>query len=62
MEDPDRPGLRIFLEVYRDQDALQAHETQPHVRAFLAARSAHLAEPIEVERLQVAGLASVPTG
>ena len=55
--DPVRPSLRTFLEVYADEAALRAHEEQPHTRRFLERRTAHLAAPIEVERLAVAELA-----
>jgi quinol monooxygenase YgiN len=60
--DPGRPSTRTLFEVYRDEAAFRAHEAQPHVRAFLDARSAHLAGPIVVERLQVTELASGPPG
>lgn len=55
--DPASPSTRIFLEVYRDEEAFGAHEAQPHTRMFLKRRSAHLAAPIDVERLTVAELA-----
>lgn len=43
-------GVRVFLEVYRDQDAFDRHEQQPHVRAFLNARKA-LVDSVSVDRL-----------
>ena len=43
-------GVRVFLEVYRDQDAFDRHEQQPHVRAFLNARKA-LVDSVTVDRL-----------
>jgi len=55
--DPADPAARTFLEVYRDEDAVRAHEDQPHTRRFLERRAAHLAAPIAVERLTVAELA-----
>lgn len=55
--DPANPSTRIFLEVYRDEDAFRAHEAQPHTRTFLQRRAAHLAAPIGVEWLSVAELA-----
>jgi quinol monooxygenase YgiN len=58
--DAARPSLRTFLEVYVDDAALEAHEAQPHTRRFLDAREAHLAAPIEVERLDVSELALHP--
>jgi quinol monooxygenase YgiN len=36
------PGERIFYELYRDRAAFEAHEAQPHVQEFLAARGEHL--------------------
>lgn len=46
----DRPGERIFYELYRDRAAFDAHEAQPHVRHFLAAR-AELLDGTEVDFL-----------
>jgi quinol monooxygenase YgiN len=37
------PLQRMFYELYRDRDAFDAHERQPHVRRFLAARNQYLA-------------------
>lgn len=34
----DDPSARVFLEVYRDEDAFARHNDQPYVRDFLAAR------------------------
>ncbi len=36
------PQQRIFYELYRDRAAFDAHEDQPHVKHFLAAREALL--------------------
>lgn len=58
--DPARPTVRVLLEVYCDEAAFRAHEAQPHVRAFLGARGALLARPLEVERLEVLDLATGP--
>jgi quinol monooxygenase YgiN len=58
--DPVSPSTRVFLEVYRDEEAFRAHEEQPHTRAFLERRSAHLAAPIAVEWLSVAELVVGP--
>lgn len=38
-----QPLQRIFYELYRDRDAFDAHEEQPHVRRFLAEREQYLA-------------------
>ena len=35
----DQPLVRIFYELYADEGAFQAHERQPHVINFLAART-----------------------
>ena len=42
------PRQRIFYELYRDRAAFDAHEEQPHVKHFLAAREA-LLESTEVD-------------
>jgi len=47
-----KPLQRIFYELYRDQAAFEAHERQPHVRHFLAAREKFLAAR-EVDRLSL---------
>ncbi len=44
------PDVRVFLEVYRDQNAFERHEQQPHVRAFLTARE-QLVTSVSVDRL-----------
>jgi quinol monooxygenase YgiN len=33
---------RVFYELYRDRDAFEEHESQPHVRRFLAEREQYL--------------------
>ncbi|MEU0503038.1 antibiotic biosynthesis monooxygenase [Nocardia sp. NPDC005998] len=37
------PLSRIFYEVYRDRDAFEEHERQPHTRRFLDKRSEYVA-------------------
>jgi quinol monooxygenase YgiN len=37
------PLQRIFYELYRDKDAFEAHEAQPHTRRYLAERDQYLA-------------------
>ncbi|RNG26252.1 putative quinol monooxygenase [Streptomyces botrytidirepellens] len=37
------PLVRVFYELYADQDAFQAHEEQAHTKRFLAARGQFLA-------------------
>lgn len=37
------PLARVFYEVYADRAAFEAHEEQPHVKAFLAERGQYLA-------------------
>ncbi|MFG3050938.1 putative quinol monooxygenase [Kitasatospora sp. NPDC048239] len=36
------PAVRVFYELYRDRDAFEAHEQQPHVKRFLAERGQFL--------------------
>lgn len=59
----ESPQERIFYELYRDRAAFQAHEEQPHVRAFLEARALLLSEDPQVDRLELvtgAGIAGAP--
>ena len=42
------PQQRTFYELYRDRAAFDAHEEQPHVKHFLAAREA-LLDSFEVD-------------
>ena len=44
----DKPGQRVFYELYRDRAAFDAHEEQPHVKRFLADRQA-LLDSFEVD-------------
>ena len=46
----DKPLQRIFYELYRDRDAFEAHESQPHTRRMLADREQYLAG-VEVDFL-----------
>lgn len=45
------PAARVFLEVYVDEAAFADHESQPHIRHFLAERASML-ESVRVERLR----------
>jgi quinol monooxygenase YgiN len=45
------PAARIFYELYRDREAFEAHEDEPHVRAFLEERERYMAQPARVEFL-----------
>ncbi len=45
-----QPRQRIFYEMYRNQAAFEAHESQPHTRRFLAEREQML-ESTEVDFL-----------
>lgn len=54
-----RPLERIFYELYRDEAAFQAHESQEYVRSFLAEREQYLAST-EVDRLDLVGGKGVP--
>lgn len=38
----DAPQQRIFYELYRDREAMQKHEQQPHVRRFVAEREQYV--------------------
>jgi quinol monooxygenase YgiN len=49
--EPSAPAARVFYELYRDVEAFEEHERQPHVRHFLAQRSKYLAGDPLVWRL-----------
>ncbi|MEU3656437.1 antibiotic biosynthesis monooxygenase [Streptomyces sp. NPDC032161] len=46
----EEPLVRVFYELYADEDAFQAHENQPHTKRMLAEREQYLAG-VEVEFL-----------
>src|SRR5919106_2074093 len=50
---PAEPQKRIFYELYRNRAAFDAHEQQPHVKAFLAEREQFVANA-EVDFLALA--------
>lgn len=58
--DESRPQVRVFLEIYRDAASFHAHESQPYVQQFLAARGLHLAAEVAVDWLEVAEPAIAP--
>ncbi|MGQ4597923.1 antibiotic biosynthesis monooxygenase [Nocardia sp. R6R-6] len=39
----DEPLSRVFYEVYRDREAFEEHERQPHTRHFLSQREKYIA-------------------
>ena len=39
----DEPTTRIFYELYQDRAAFEQHESQPHIRRFLAERDQYVA-------------------
>jgi quinol monooxygenase YgiN len=53
-----KPALRIFYELYRDRDAFDAHEAQPHTRHFLSERE-RLVDRVEVDWLSPMAQAGV---
>jgi len=55
------PSERVFYEMYRDHDAFETHERQPHVRRFLAEREQHLAR-MDVEFLTLDDAIGIPQG
>lgn len=56
------PLARVFYEVYRDDDAFQAHEHAPHVIDFHARKAELLAGPPEVEVLTLGPLKGPSSG
>lgn len=55
----DDPSARVFYELYRNREAFEEHERQPHVRRFLAEREQYLAST-RVEFLALAGSKGLP--
>ena len=55
----DAPSERVFYELYRDQEAFDAHGQQPHVQRFLAERDQHL-ERVEVDFLTLSDGKGLP--
>jgi quinol monooxygenase YgiN len=49
--DEDRLDRFVLVEEWSDQEALEAHNAQPHVTRFVAAVGDLLVEPFEVTRL-----------
>jgi quinol monooxygenase YgiN len=47
------PAARVFYELYRDREAFEQHESQEHVRRFLAEREQYLSQPPRVEFLSL---------
>jgi quinol monooxygenase YgiN len=45
------PSSRVFVELYGDEAAFEAHEHSPHVRRFLRERAAHLASEPKLWRV-----------
>jgi len=57
----DEPLSRVFYEVYRDDEAFQAHERAPHVIDFHARKEELLAGLPDVEVLALGPLRGWPT-
>ena len=55
----NEPLARVFYEVYRDREAFDAHERQPHVVRFHAEKEQCLAN-VRVEFLEPSGMKGVP--
>ncbi|NKY34651.1 antibiotic biosynthesis monooxygenase [Nocardia speluncae] len=55
----DAPLSRIFYEVYRDREAFDEHERQPHTRRFLDARPEYV-ESFRVEFLTPTATKGLP--
>jgi quinol monooxygenase YgiN len=56
------PLTRVFYEVYRDDEAFQAHEHAPHVVDFHARKAELLAGPADVEVLALGPAKPCPSG
>lgn len=57
----DAPLSRVFYEVYRDREAFEEHERQPHTRRFLEQRKIYTAD-FRVEFLTPAVTKGLPGG
>ncbi len=55
----DAPEQRMFYELYRNVDAFQAHEEQPHVVRFLAERTQHV-DRVDVDFLALDDAVGIP--
>ncbi len=54
------PSARIVYKLYRDREAFEEHERQPHIKRFLAEREQYFAGPPRVEWLSLQGGKGVP--
>jgi quinol monooxygenase YgiN len=45
---PDSPGNYMFIETWKNREALTTHLQQPHVQAFISRSDELLAEPLDV--------------
>ncbi|UGT62124.1 putative quinol monooxygenase [Nocardia asteroides] len=55
----NEPLARVFYEVYRNRDAFEEHERQPHTRRFLDSRG-EFVESFRVEFLSPAAVKGIP--
>ncbi|WP_159843336.1 putative quinol monooxygenase [Nocardia sp. CY41] len=55
----NEPLSRVFYEVYRDRDAFEEHERQPHTRHFLSQREKYIAS-FRLEFLSPAAVKGLP--
>ncbi|MGW4278730.1 putative quinol monooxygenase [Nocardia sp. NPDC004750] len=55
----NEPLSRVFYEVYRDRDAFDTHERQPHTKHFLGQREKYIAS-FRVEFLAPADAKGLP--
>lgn len=49
------PGVRVFYELYRDEEAFRAHESASHMRRFLTEGRRHLRSDPEVWKVRPVG-------
>ncbi|EIV93754.1 putative quinol monooxygenase [Frankia sp. QA3] len=54
------PNARLFYELYRDRDAFEEHENQPHMHRFVAGRQALLTGPPRIEFVTFTAGTGVP--
>jgi quinol monooxygenase YgiN len=48
-ENPDQPNNFVFVEIWKDQTAIQQHEETPHFKKFVSEVEKFLSEPLHAQ-------------
>ncbi|RFU60234.1 putative quinol monooxygenase [Bacillus sp. V59.32b] len=51
-EDPEQTNTFVFVEVWKDEKAIEKHEETPHFKTFIKELPPLLHEPIRVEKYE----------